>query len=73
MYLNGGYLQLLLTEGSLEYYCVKPVEEGQNIEDKQHPNQDRDGFGDLLEDGVFPPLFFSAQPGHNIQNRDEQK
>lgn len=73
MYLNGGYFQLLLTDGSLEYYCVKPVEEGQGIEDKQRPNQDRDSLRDLLEDGVFPPFFFSAQPGHNIQNRDEQK
>jgi len=73
VYLSGGYYQLLLTDGSLEYYCVKPVEEGQNIEDKQHPNKDRDCLRDLLEDGVFPPPFFSAQPGYNIQNCDEQK
>jgi hypothetical protein len=62
-----------IENGSLEDYCIKPVEEGQNIEDKQHPNQYRDGLGDLLEDGVSPPPFFSAQLGHNIQDCNEQK
>lgn len=64
---------MLLADRSLEDNGVEPVEKGQGVDDKQHPNQDRDGLGDLLEDGVFSSLFFSAQPGHNIQNRDEQK
>jgi hypothetical protein len=73
VYLSGGLSQLLLAYGSLEDNGVEPVEKSQGIGNKKHPNQDRDSLRDLLEDGVFPPPFFSAQPGYNIQNCDEQK
>lgn len=66
VYLSGVYSRLLLVDWSLEDKSVEPVEKSQGIANEKHPNQDRDGLRDLIEDGVFSPLFFSAQPGKNI-------
>jgi len=64
---------LLEAGESLEDNCVEPVEKGQDIGNKQHPDHNCDGLGNSFEDRVFFSLFFDAQLGHSIQNRDYQQ